>query len=168
MKYYIHENGQQIGPLTIEQLKTRGFTSETPIWCEGMDKWGKAKDIPELTAILNSTTPPSFNQQPQQQQPQNNTEPTQPCPNNHMVMAILSTIVTFFCCSGIPIGIISLIYALEVESKWKQGKYDQAIKNSRNARTWGIISFISAFSGFIILFIYIFLIIGLEAFLMLL
>ncbi len=165
MKYYIHENGQQEGPYSIEQLKIKNITADTNVWCEGMAQWDKAANIPELEVILsnNSTPPPPpFETKPLQP------EPTEPCPNNHLTMAILATISTFFCCSGLPIGIISLIYALEVESKWKKGNYDKAIKDSKNARTWAIVSFILAGSGFFICIIYIFLILGLEAFLLLL
>ena len=47
MQYYIHENGQQLGPFTTEELKARGITGETPIWREGMAQWKKAKEIPK-------------------------------------------------------------------------------------------------------------------------
>lgn len=164
MKYYIYENGQQSGPFSIEQLKIMHLSDNTNVWCEGMAKWDKAKNVPELDILFQSSTPPPppFETKPQKE------EPTTPCPDNHLTMAILATIVTFFCCSGIPIGIISLIYALEVENKWKKGLYDKAIKNSQTARTWAIVSYILAGAGFIIGVIYIFLIIGLEAFTLLL
>lgn len=162
MKYFIHENGQQSGPFSIEQLKLMHLSVDTNVWCEGMAKWDKAKNVPELQILFQNSTPPPppFETKPLYE------APTKPCPDNHLTMAILATIATFFCCSGLPIGIISLIYALEVESKWKKGNYDKAIKDSKNARTWAIASFFLAGAGFIICFIYIFLIIGLEAFAM--
>lgn len=161
MQYYIHENGQQLGPFTTEELKARGITDETPIWREGMAQWKKAKDVPELTPLFTMPSPPPYSDNT------TNMQPTEPCPENHLVISIFSTVVTFFCC-GLPIGIIALIYALEVENCWKKGKYDKALSNARNAKTWSIVSIIVACSGFILILIYIFLIIGLEAFLMLL
>ena len=59
MNYFIIENGQQVGPLTIDQLRSKGITGETNVWHEGMAQWGKAKDIPEIASILQlGTTPP--------------------------------------------------------------------------------------------------------------
>lgn len=58
--YYIHENGQQAGPFSIEELKNKAITSQTPIWTEGMDQWLEAGKIEELKSII-IKTPPPFN-----------------------------------------------------------------------------------------------------------
>ena len=52
MKYYIIQNGQQMGPYTIEQLRIYHVTPETDVWTEGMANWAKAKDIPALAPLF--------------------------------------------------------------------------------------------------------------------
>ena len=59
MNYFIIENGQQVGPLTIDQLRSKGITGGTNVWHEGMAQWGKAKDIPEIASILQLGTTPA-------------------------------------------------------------------------------------------------------------
>jgi hypothetical protein len=70
--------------------------------------------------------------QPFQQQPG---EPSIP-PPNYLVWAILSTIL---CC--IPFGIISIIYAAQVNSKWQAGDITGAIASSKNAKIWAWVAF---------------------------
>lgn len=43
---------KQVGPLSLDELKQRGITQETPVWREGMPNWVQAKDIPELQAYI--------------------------------------------------------------------------------------------------------------------
>jgi len=52
-------------------------------------------------------------------------------PSNYLVGAILATI---FCCQ--ILGIVSIIYAAQVNSKWQAGDYDGARQASKNALTW--------------------------------
>jgi hypothetical protein len=61
--------------------------------------------------------------------------PPGPPPPNHLVWAILTTI---FCC--LPAGVVSIIYAAQVNSKWQMGDQAGAMNSSRNARRWAIIS----------------------------
>jgi|WetSurMetagenome_2_1015567.scaffolds.fasta_scaffold410443_1 hypothetical protein len=67
-------------------------------------------------------------------------------PPNYLVWAILTTI---FCC--LPFGIVSIIFAAQVNSKWQMGDILGAQQASKNAKTWawvsagiGIVSFIIA------------------------
>ena len=152
MNYYIIENGQQVGPLSIDQLSSHNITGETPVWHEGMGQWGKAKDIPELNSIANGTTPPPYTpnsqQAPSTPQPpkydHKKPQPSQPCPDNHLAISIIATIATLTCCSPFPIGIVALVYSLNVENKWKGGDYDKAIQYAKNAKNWAIGSIIVA------------------------
>lgn len=50
--YIIDKNGNQIGPLSTEEVKNSNITPETLIWCEGMLNWQPAKTIPEISALL--------------------------------------------------------------------------------------------------------------------
>ena len=66
-------------------------------------------------------------------------------PNNYLALAIISTIL---CC--LPLGIVSIIYSTKVNSAYDLGNFDEAEKNSKNAKTWGIASIVVAAVGWII------------------
>ncbi len=57
-------------------------------------------------------------------------------PPNYLVFAILTTI---FCCQ--ILGIVSIIFAAQVNSKWNAGDVQGAAEASRNARLWAWIAF---------------------------
>jgi hypothetical protein len=54
-------------------------------------------------------------------------------PPNNLVWAIL---VTLFCC--LPFGIVSIVYAAQVNGKWQAGDAAGAQESSRKARQWAI------------------------------
>lgn len=56
-QYYIHL-GQQEGPFTIEQLRSKNLSKETPVWYEGLDSWSTIGEVPELRFIVKATPPP--------------------------------------------------------------------------------------------------------------
>ncbi|WP_299228772.1 CD225/dispanin family protein [uncultured Psychroserpens sp.] len=66
-------------------------------------------------------------------------------PNSYLALAIISTIL---CC--LPFGIVSIIYATKVNSLFEDGKYDEAEKASKNAKTWGLVSIGVAVVGWIL------------------
>lgn len=76
-----------------------------------------------------------------------------PMPDNHLVWAILSTI---FCC--LPFGVVSIVYATQVESLYLQGRYEEAVDKSNKARKWAMIS-AGAAAAIIMLYVLILLII---------
>ena len=57
---------------------------------------------------------------------------------NNLVWAILSTL---FCC--LPAGIVSIVYAAQVNGKLAAGDYNGAVSASNNARTWAWVSVIA-------------------------
>jgi hypothetical protein len=63
-----------------------------------------------------------------------NQQPLSP-PPNYLVFAILTTI---FCCQ--ILGIVSIVYAAQVNSKWASGDYEGAREASKNAKLWAWIS----------------------------
>jgi hypothetical protein len=65
-------------------------------------------------------------------------EATGPPPHvpNYLVQAIL---VTVFCC--LPFGIVSIVYAAQVNGKLEAGDIAGARQASANARTWAWVSF---------------------------
>ncbi len=66
-------------------------------------------------------------------------------PNSYLALAIISTIL---CC--LPTGIVSIIYSTKVNSLYEDGKYDEAERSSKNAKTWGIVSIAVAVLGWIL------------------
>ena len=72
-------------------------------------------------------------------------ELNQPRPNNYLALAIISTII---CC--LPLGIVSIIYSTKVNTAYDAGNYDEAMRNSKNAKTWGIVSVAVALAGLVI------------------
>ncbi len=64
MKYFIAENGQQVGPLELDELTAHGLTVNSLVWHEGLPQWERAANIPELHTLLGINpqppTPPPF------------------------------------------------------------------------------------------------------------
>lgn len=61
-----------------------------------------------------------------------------PPPPNHLVWAILTTI---FCCW--ITGLVAIIFAAQVDSKYSAGDYYGAVDASNKAKLWSIISAVS-------------------------
>lgn len=57
-------------------------------------------------------------------------------PNNFLVPAILATI---FCC--LPLGVVSIVFAAQVDSKWNAGDYAAATEAASKAKMFFWISF---------------------------
>lgn len=78
-EYHIVYNGQQVGPMSKEQLKLYGLEPNSQIWCKGMANWAPAYTVPELMEVINGPQQPQqprpAYQQPAYQQPQ---QPQQP------------------------------------------------------------------------------------------
>lgn len=67
-----------------------------------------------------------MNDQQLQQQP----------PPNYLVFAILTTI---FCCQ--ILGIVSIVFAAQVNSRWNSGDIQGALDASKNAKLWAWVAF---------------------------
>lgn len=138
--YYIDKNNLQQGPVSPTLFPQLGVTHTTLVWSVGMDQWLPAGDIPELAPYISvyiNQNPNNFSGQPNYGYGQNgvgNNMPQLPPPSN-LVWAILTTL---FCC--LPFGIVSIVYASQVDSEWNMGRYAEAQRKSRAARTWAIVS----------------------------
>lgn len=62
VQYYYASNGQQVGPVSFEQLKTlfanRTINKDSLVWKQGMDNWLPLKEVEELKSFLGGNTPP--------------------------------------------------------------------------------------------------------------
>lgn len=135
MKFFIVENNQQAGPFSVEEMAMHGVTPSTPVWREGMADWTPAGNVPELASLFSTSRP-----QPQSSyqgcNPDSN--PMQPvCPKTWLLESIL---VTIFCC--VPFGIVGIIKASSVSSKFAAGDFAGATKASADAKKWTIIGLV--------------------------
>ena len=73
-------------------------------------------------------------------------QPLLPRPSNNMVMAILAVIFCF------PVGIVSILSANKVDNLWASGQHQQAINESKKARTWAIYAFVTIIIVYLIYF----------------
>jgi hypothetical protein len=61
-KFYIQTTGVQDGPFTIEQLRDKNISSQTPVWFEGLSEWTTAGKIDALKPLfLGVGSPPPYN-----------------------------------------------------------------------------------------------------------
>jgi len=59
MKKYFYSNGQeQVGPLTLEELKQQDIQPKTLIWFEGLEEWTPAGELVDMRHILELKPPP--------------------------------------------------------------------------------------------------------------
>ena len=56
--YYVIENGSQVGPFSLDEMKSKNINANSLIWHEGLEKWSKAANVPELQNLLIKPPPP--------------------------------------------------------------------------------------------------------------
>lgn len=151
-KYYIVVNNQSVGPYDIEELRMQGVTPQTPVWYDGLSDWTPAGQIPELSVLFAGYQQPGY----QQVQYSDN---IQVCPKTWLLESIL---VTLFCC--MPFGIVGIVYASQVESKYNAGNFAGAMQASKNAGKWTKIGFICGIVYLVLWIIYIVGVVGLSSF----
>ena len=78
-------------------------------------------------------------------------------PPNHLVWAILSTL---FCC--LPLGVVSIVFAAQVNSKYTAGDLAGAEESSRKARTFALWSTIVGVV-LLVLYVLLFVVLGVAA-----
>ena len=151
MQYWINFRGVQSGPVDIEGLKEMALTSDAYVWHEGMADWMKITQVPELQGLYQTEGKPVVmgepmetqpdNQQPEYQQAQPeyqqmqpvDYQPSEPCPPNNLIWAILATVL---CC--IPLGIVGIVYANKVTKCYAAGDIRGAKEASETSAWWCI------------------------------
>lgn len=161
MQYWINQDGVQSGPVELDGLKDMNLTSRAFVWHEGLDDWAKITQLPELQGFYEMVEEPAAMSQPmtepvestpvveQPQQPvtpypnQSTGQPqyaspqpalpTEPCPPTNLVWAVISTVL---CC--IPAGIVAIVYATKVQSKYNAGDLEGAKRASETSAWWCI------------------------------
>ena len=62
-KYFYSENDNQVGPVTIDELKKKNINRDTMVWKEGMENWLKAGEVKELATLFAASPPPLPNEE---------------------------------------------------------------------------------------------------------
>jgi hypothetical protein len=150
MKMYYYAVGQnQFGPVALEELPAKGIHLDTLIWHEGLEGWLPARNLPEVAALL-SPVQPHVPPIPPQLDPSAGRStaftgqgrgpldaPTRMVPpKSYLLESILATLL---CC--LPFGIAGIVNAAKVESRWMAGDQEGALRASRAAKQWMMISF---------------------------
>lgn len=158
MKYYIASNGQPEGPYTIEELASRNISQDTLVWNETYTNWIPAGNVDELRQSLfsnqafNGPQPPIYapgSYIPPQTPNYGYQQPINLCPKTWLVESIL---VTLFCC--MPFGIVGIIKASSVESKFRAGDYVGALEASKSAGHWTKLGFFISIIVYILYFLF--------------
>lgn len=116
--------------------------AETPR-CEPLTEETPADEPDEDKTPADDTVPPSIPQIPQiPQQPYQQTvapqQPVPPCPPTNLVWGILTTVL---CCQ--VLGIVSIVYALQVKAKYDSGDLETAQRYSDRAAMWSIAAIVA-------------------------
>ena len=149
-KYFYTDGTNNYGPFTFEELRLKNITRQTLVWFQGMSTWEPAGNVVELNDLF-KLVPPSRESSNMnypastiiQPPPRMNSNVTyeensrfQVPPKTWLVESILATL---FCC--LPLGIVGIVNATSVESKYHAGDINGATKASENAKRWTLISF---------------------------
>lgn len=86
-----------------------------------------------------------------------------PKPDNYLVMSIIATVVGLCSCLPLILGIVSIIFSTQVDSKYNMGDYAGAENASKAAQILSIISLVLAILG-VVFYLFYYLIIGVAAF----
>lgn len=117
--------------------------AETPR-CEPLTEETPADEPDEDKTPADDTVPPAIPQIPQQpyqqpyQQPVAPQQPLPPCPPTNLVWGILTTVL---CCQ--VLGIVSIVYALQVKAKYDSGDLETAQRYSDRAAMWSIAAIVA-------------------------
>ena len=144
MQYFYLEGQEQRGPFSLEELHDQNISRQTLVWASHMQDWQPAGTVAELQPLF-STSPPPHQTQTQAGPPRNNNQNSgtgwnqpqhaPPRPKTYLLESILATL---FCC--LPLGIVGIVNASRVDSRYSVGDYAGAEEASREARKWTIIS----------------------------
>lgn len=135
--FYIDLEGQQRGPIDVEEFLKYGVKTDTLIWQRGMPEWveaGKVSEVLFIFAQSQEAVPPP---PPSHYASVGSTPFTPPMakPDNLMVWSILATVL---CC--LPLGIVAIVYSNKVDNLWYAKDYAGAAEAAKNAKTFCFIS----------------------------
>ena len=129
--WYIIFNGQQIGPMTKENIRAYNPTPDTPVWREGMASWQPLYTFPELMEAVKGMPPtPGLHPQPGIE------PPVMPMntysPKNKTTAGILALIlgglgVQYFYLGKVGAGLITILLTFVTCGLWEILTFVQGI-----------------------------------------
>lgn len=92
-------------------------------------------------------------------------EQVQPKPQNNLVLAIVGTVLGICspCCVGIIVGVVAIVFATQVDSKYNAGDYFGAEKAAKNTKILSYVAIGLGVLGFLYTIISI-LTVGMDAY----
>ena len=59
-QYYCYHNGNQLGPISMDELRNLNIRRDTMVWRDGLQDWVAAGSLPELSGIFAYSAPLSL------------------------------------------------------------------------------------------------------------
>ena len=145
--YQLSRNGQQFGPYSLDEL--RRYLAEGRValsdlaWSAGMPAWVPVSQLPGMSApvSLRPVAPHPAAYRPAEPHPQ--VYPGNVTIHHHAIPQIVvkpesymlsAILVTLLCC--LPFGIVSIVFASQVDAKFNSGDYIGAQEASNKAKSW--------------------------------
>lgn len=156
-KYFYSDGKEQFGPFTYEELIEKDIQQDTLVWYSGLESWIPAREAEDLKGLFPSIPPPIINLDEEELKSENKELANENIqrgtghrglPKTWLVESIL---VTIFCC--LPFGVVGIVFASQVESKYNSGDVLGAEKASQSAGMWTKISFGTGLAFILIYFI---------------
>lgn len=154
MTWFYSKNGQQLGPITEQELAAKSKNGEVSatdlVWKEGMSDW---KPLGEVNLFSAGSVPPipsaTQGSAMVQQPPMRSHTSIRPNIPTYLWQSIVATVL---CC--MPFGVVAIVYAAKVDSLIAAGDYVGAQSASNSAKTWVGVSvgiFLLFFVGYVVL-----------------
>lgn len=152
-KYYFYTDGEkEFGPFSIKDLKEKDIKRNTKVWTQGMNEWQEAGSVPELAELFVLTPPPFSKEEPKTEVVPQKAAASQSRKYPPKTWLVESILATLFCC--LPFGIVGIVNAAKVESRFYAGDEQAAERASADARRWTLVSFWVAIGGWLLVAAY--------------
>lgn len=148
MKIWIHIDGAQEGPYTLEELPLDRMTDQTPVWYDGLSDWTVAGKAP-ATAHLFQLKNDSFSEEKEShqneyvelkpEQVRSQSKEVKKCPPTFFAWSIILTLI---CCN--PVGIIPIVTGFYTRSRWHNQNFESARKLSNITEWWVMITIVTS------------------------
>ena len=155
MKVWIHINGVQQGPYTLEQLEAMRLPAATPVWYEGLPQWVPACQAPALAPLYGGAAPAARPEAETREPVEEIVEvespaaeasfaaasyaqatPASDVPARPATFLVWSIVLTLCCCT--PFSIAAIVCGAITNTRYNRGDYAGARRMS-HATEWLVI-----------------------------